>query len=142
MVSCLQLLDLRVSQKLSDMNVSYHSNHISFMKNSHLCKCIRLCLNLRSCSHIIAIHFRKVNYYQVSERVETCITTTIFNYCNEIVPSYINKMFQPSLRMYNIRSQMTLDIPLWKTNTGQQALSFLGPEIETKISHSTKNLKI
>ena len=36
---------------------------------------------------------------------------------------------------------MALDILLRKTNTGQQSLSFLGPKIWTKISHSTKNVK-
>ena len=36
---------------------------------------------------------------------------------------------------------MLLDIRLRKTNTEQQALSFLGPKILTKISHSTKNVK-
>ena len=43
---------------------------------------------------------------------------------------------------YKTRSQMALDIPLRKTNTGQRALSFLGSKIWTKISHSTKNVKI
>ena len=36
---------------------------------------------------------------------------------------------------------MTLDIPLRKTNTGEQALSFLETKIWTTISHSTKNVK-
>ena len=36
---------------------------------------------------------------------------------------------------------MVLDIPLGKANAGQQALSFLGTKIWTRISHSTKNVK-
>ena len=36
---------------------------------------------------------------------------------------------------------MAKDIPLRKTNTGQQALSYVGQKIWTKISHSTKNTK-
>ena len=43
--------------------------------------------------------------------------------------------------MYNTRSQMVLDILVQKINTEQQALSYLGPKIQTKISHSTKNVK-
>ena len=35
---------------------------------------------------------------------------------------------------------MVLDLPLRKTNTGQQT-SFLGPKIWTKISHRTKTVK-
>ena len=33
---------------------------------------------------------------------------------------------------------MALNIPLQKTNTAQQALSFLGPKILTEVSNSTK----
>ena len=36
---------------------------------------------------------------------------------------------------------MAFDISLWKTKTGQEALSFLGIKIWTKITHSTKNVK-
>ena len=39
------------------------------------------------------------------------------------------------------RSSMALDIPLQKTVAGQQALSFLGPKIWTKICHSTNDEK-
>ena len=35
---------------------------------------------------------------------------------------------------------MALDILLPKINTEQQALSYLGPKIPTKISHSTENV--
>ena len=93
--------------------------------------------------HIGATYFRKINWLPVFERVESCIVTTDFKYQIEIVPSYINDMFQSSLNRYSTRSKMALDIPLRKTNTGgQQALSFLGPKIWTEISHSTKNAKI
>ena len=37
-------------------------------------------------------------------------------------------MVKPSLCRYSTRSQMTLDIPLRKTNLGQESLSFLGPK--------------
>ena len=40
------------------------------------------------------------------------------------------------------RSQMTLVIPLRKTNTGQEAVFFLGLKIWTRISHSINNIKI
>ena len=36
---CLQLVDLIVSLKLSEDNVSYHFPRILFMKGSHLCRC-------------------------------------------------------------------------------------------------------
>ena len=53
----------------------------------------------------------------------------------------INGIFKPSYKSYYTISQMGLGIPLRKTNTGQQALSFLGPKMWIKISHCTKNVK-
>ena len=50
-------------------------------------------------------------------------------------------MFMPCYNSFSTRSQMALDMPLRKINTGQQALSFLGPKIWTKISHGTKNVR-
>ena len=75
-------------------------------------KYMRRCLNLSLRSHIGAAYFKKINWLPVSERVESCIATTVFKYWNRIVPSYINDMFKPSYKRYNTRSQMALDIPL------------------------------
>ena len=50
-------------------------------------------------------------------------------------------MFQPSLCRYSTRSQMALDIPLQKKNTGQNSLAFMGPKIWSKISPSIKNVR-
>ena len=50
-------------------------------------------------------------------------------------------MFKPSLSRYSTRSQMTLDIRLRKTNTGQKSLCFLGPKIWSKIDPSIKMLE-
>ena len=33
--------------------------------------CVRLCLNLHPCSHIVAINFRKLIWVPVSERAES-----------------------------------------------------------------------
>ena len=50
-------------------------------------------------------------------------------------------MFKPSLCRYSKRSQMALDIPLRKKNTGQKSLSFLGLKIWSKIGLSIKNVR-
>ena len=104
-------------------------------------KCIHFSLNLPPRSHINSSHFRKINWLPVSDRVEYCIANTVFKCWNRIVPGYIHEMFKPSLCRYSTRSQMTLDIPLWKTNTGQKSLSFLGPKIWSKIGPSIKNVR-
>ena len=48
----------------------------------------------------------------------------------------ICKMFKPSFLIHSTRSQMSLDIPLRKKNTGQKRLSFFGPKIWSKINPS------
>ena len=102
-------------------------------------KYIRFCLNLPPWSHISLSYFRKINWLLVSDRV--CIANTVFKYWNGIVTGYIHEMFKPSLCRYSTRSQMALDIPLRKTNTGQKSLSFLGPKIWSKIGPSIKNVR-
>ena len=54
--------------------------------------------------------------------------------------SNIHEMFTPSLLGYSTRSEMLLDIPLRKTNTGQERL-FFGPKVCSGINPSDKNLK-
>ena len=105
-------------------------------------KCIRLCLNLPPRSHIDPSRFRKINRLPVCDRVEYGIANTVFKYWNRIVPGYIHEIFKPSLCRYSTRSQMALDIPLLKTNTGQKSLSFLGPKIWSNIGPSIKNVRI
>ena len=53
----------------------------------------------------------------------------------------IHEMFKPWLLSYNTESQMPLDIFLRKTNQRQVGLSFLGPEIWSRINPSNKNVK-
>ena len=84
--------------------------------------------------------FRKINWLSVSDRIEYCIVNTFFKYWKGIVPGYIHEMFKPSLCSYSTGSQIVLDIPLRKTNTGQKSLSFLGPRIWSKIGPSIKNM--
>ena len=114
----------------------------SFKEKEETMKNIHFCLKLPPRSHINPSHYRKINWLPVSDRVECCIANTVFKYWNGIVPGYIHEMFKPSLRRYNTRSQMALDIPLWRTNTRQKSLSFLGPKIWSKIDPSIKNIRI
>ena len=58
-------------------------------------KCIRFCLNIPLRSHIDPSHFIKINWLLVSDRVEYCITNTIFKYWNGIAPGHIHEMSKP-----------------------------------------------
>ena len=83
------------------------------------------------------------NWLPVSDRVEYYIANTVFKYWNGIIPGYIyiHEIFNPSLRRYRTRTQMALDIPLGKTNTGQKSLSFSEPKIWSKIGLASKMLE-
>ena len=105
-------------------------------------KCIRFCLNLPPRSHIDPSHFGKINWLLASDKVKYCMANTIFMCWHGIVPVYIHKIFKSWLCRYNRRSQIALDIPLRKTNTGRKGFSFLGPKIWSKINPSVKNAKI
>ena len=77
--------------------------------------------NLPPRSYIDPSHFRKINCLPISYRIEYCNANTVFKYWNGIIPGYIHEMFKPSLCRYSTISQMTLDILLRKTNTGQKS---------------------
>ena len=90
-------------------------------------KCIRFCLNLPPRSHIDTLRSRKINWLPPSDRVEYCITNTVFKYWNGTVPMYIHETFKPSLYRYSTSSQMALGTPL-KNKHREKSLSFLGPK--------------
>ena len=54
-------------------------------------KFICFCLNLPPRSPIDPSHFRKINWLPVSDRVECCITNTVFKNWNGIVPDIFMK---------------------------------------------------
>ena len=67
--------------------------------------------------------------------------TVHFHYCKfwtGIAPYCPNDIFMPSLSNYNTRSQMELDIPLYRTNKGQKSMSFLVASILIMLSSNIK----
>ena len=101
-------------------------------------KCIHFCFGLPLHGHISPLHFRKINWFPVTHRVDLCTSTTVFKYWKIIAPSYLNDMLMPSLNNYNTRSKMALDIPLCRTNKGQKCMQFLGPKIWNRLSSNKK----
>ena len=62
-------------------------------------------------------------------------------YWKGISPYCLYGIFMLSLNNYNTRSQMTLDIPLCRTNKGQKSMLFLGPKIWNVLSSNIKAAK-
>ena len=70
-----------------------------------------------------------------------CIANTVFKYWNGTAWGCIHEIFKPSLCRYSTRSQMALDIPLWKIITGEKSLFFLDSKIWSKINPIIKIVK-
>ena len=74
-------------------------------------KYIRFCLNLPSRSRIDLSHFRKRKLRPARDRLEHCIVNTVINTRMDS-HRQIHEMFKSSFLKYNIKSLMSLDIPL------------------------------
>ena len=101
-------------------------------------KCIRFSLQLSPRGHIHPSHFRKINWPPAERRVELCTSTTVFKYWKGIAPFHLNDMFMHSLNNYNTRSEMALNITLFRTIEGQKSMSFLRPKFWTKLNSNIK----
>ena len=96
-------------------------------------KYIRFCLNLPLRSRINPTLFRK-NKVMLFLWI-SFLSTSMERY------RIIHEIFELLLLGYSTGSQMPLDIPLRKTNTGQERLSFFGQKIWSRINPSNKNVK-
>ena len=109
-------------------------------------KCIRFCLQLDKMTHISHKEFETLNWLPVTERFNLCINSIVFKYVNNQCPNDLNKVFQtaPEKNIQTRGSFLTLKCPFRKTNSGQMALSYIGPTIWSKtpdLKPLTHNLK-
>ena len=94
---------------------------------------MRFCLELQPHVQISPSHFRKINWLPFQSRVNLRTSTTLFKYWKGIAPSYRNNIYIPSVNNYNTKSQMALNIWLFRTNEGQKNMSLLGPVIWNEL---------
>ena len=97
-------------------------------------KCIRYCLQLDKMTHISKKEFETLNWLPVKDRFSQSINSIAFKYFTKQCPSYVTEVFElaysNNLRTRN--SYLKLICPFRKSNTGQNALSFIGPSIWNK----------
>ena len=104
-------------------------------------KCIRFCLGLPNRAHVGNYEFKKVNWLPVEERLKQCFALGAFKYWKDIAPDYMSEIYSPVFNNYNTRrSKMALSKPLTKTNWGQKAISFLGPDIWNGVDNDLQEL--
>ena len=70
------------------------------------------------------------------------ICVLAFNFFNQIAPSNMSDIFIPNIVVRNTRnSHHSFKIPFRKTNVGQNALSYSGPDLWNKIPIDIKLAK-
>ena len=106
-------------------------------------KCIRFCLQLDKLKHISHEEFERLNWLPVTYRFKQCVNTIVFKYFNEQCPNYLNEVFDVAVENnFQLRgSFQKLKCPFRKTNTGQLALSYIGPTFWNKTPDTLKRTK-
>ena len=91
-------------------------------------KCIRFCLQLDKISTISHKEFKDLKWLPVINRFEQC------------VPYHLNEVFEfaPKGNISLRNNFLKLKRPFRNTNTGQKALSFIGPSFWNQIPETLK----
>ena len=106
---------------------------------------MHFCLQLNKLKHTSYEEFECLNWLPVTYRFKQCVTAIIFKYFNEQYPNYLSEVFHVAVENnFQLRgSFQKLKCPFCKTNTGQFALSYIGPTFWNKTLDTlkcTKNL--
>ena len=111
-------------------------NRIQTLQN----KCIRFCLQLDKMLHISQKEFETVNWLPIKERYNQCVNSIAFKYFDNQSPHYLNEVFMKAPESSSLlrNSYQKLQQPFCKTNTGQNALSFIGPALWNKVPEKIK----
>ena len=105
---------------------------------------MRFCLRLNKLKHISHEEFERLNWLPMIYRFKQRVNTIIFKYFNEQCPNCLNEVFDVAVEnnFQLIGSFQKLKCPFRKTNTGQLALSCIGPTFWKSLDtlKPTKNL--
>ena len=81
-----------------------------------------------------------INWLPIKGRYNHCINSIAFKYFDNQCPYYLNEVFMkaPETSSSLRNSYHKLQQPFRKTNTGQNALSFIGPALWNKVPDEIK----
>ena len=91
--------------------------------------------------------FKDLNWLPVINRFEQCVIYIVFKFVDDNFPYYLNEVFEFAFEgNISLRNNfLKLKRLLRNTNTGQKALSFIGPSFWSQIPETlkkTNNLKL
>ena len=103
-------------------------------------KCIRFSLQLDTRTSIENKHFKKINWLKTPDRFKQILNCSAFYFFHKSCPAFMNEIFDIAQKC-NISTRQSycrLRQPLRKTNSGQNALSFLESGEWNKLPSSVK----
>ena len=106
-------------------------------------KCIRFCLQLGNRSHIGLDEFKAINWLNVNERFDQCVSSSVFKFFNNKSPTYMAEIYIPVTNngIATRNRFLKLKQPSRRTRQGQNCLSFVGPSIWNKLPEKIKESK-
>ena len=84
--------------------------------------------------------FEDLNWLPASTRFEQCVISIVFKFINGSCPHYLNEVFEfvPERHISLTNNFLKLKQLFRNTNTGQKALSFIGPSFWNQILETLK----
>ena len=84
-------------------------------------RCVRFCLQLGNRDHVGIKEFEKMNWLNINDRFEQCISVSVFKFFSNNSPVYMSEILCPATTrgMSRRNSFQKLIQPLRKTNQGQ-----------------------
>ena len=104
-------------------------------------KCVRFCLLLGNRDHIGFEELEKINWLNINDRFEQCLSVSAFKFFKNQCPAYMSDIFEPvsNRRVSTRNAYLKLSQPFRKTTQGQNSLSYIGPSVWNKLPESTKS---
>ena len=102
------------------------------------------CVQLDKLKHVSHEEFERLNWLPVTYRFKQCVNATVFKYFIEQYLNCLNEVFDVTLENnFQLRGWFQkLKCPFRKTNTGQLALSYIGPTFWNKTLDTFKRTNI
>ena len=91
-------------------------------------------------SHISQKKFEAINWLPIKERYNQCLNSIAFDYFDNPCPHCLNEVLTKAPESTSLlrSSCQKLQQPFLKSNTGQNALSFIGPTLLNKVPEEIK----
>ena len=90
--------------------------------------------------YLRCLMFERLNWLPETYRFKQCVNSMVFKYFNEQCPNYLNEVFDVATESnFQLRSSFQkLKCPFWKTNNGQNALSYIGSTLWNQTPHTLR----